>query len=379
MTDRSETNRKVSANGADRRRRDVMCVRFSALGDVAMALPPLYDAARSNPGRRFIFMTRKHPAELFINRPANLEVFTPDLKEYRGVWGMFRLYREIRRRYPETGTFVDLHDVLRTKLLRPLFRLGGSKVVRLDKMRKRRRALTKKNRKRLEQLPPVSESYRDTLRSAGIELSDGFTSVFGDRTPHSPEGYGPKNPGEIRIAVAPFARHKGKIYPANLMAATLDILAENPDTRIFVFGFGKEESDVIEGWCRNHANMINMASAALGIERELAILAGCDVMLSMDSANMHMAALVGLPTVTVWGATHPFTGFNGATADEADAVQLNLTCRPCSIYGNLPCRRGDYFCLGGIPPKNVADAVMRAIHNHRKKRGLSNEKRQQKI
>ena len=77
----------------------------------------------------------------------------------------------------------------------------------------------------------------------------------------------------------------------------------------------------------------------------------------MDSANMHLAALVGAPTVSIWGATHPYCGFSAFGSEEANAVQLAIECRPCSIFGNKTCRRGDYLCLAGISPRTVADRV----------------------
>ena len=71
-------------------------------------------------------------------------------------------------------------------------------------------------------------------------------------------------------------------------------------------------------------------------------------MLSMDSANMHLASLVELPVVSVWGATHPYCGFTGWHQNPANEVQADLPCRPCSVFGNKPCQRGDYACLRGI-------------------------------
>ena len=82
-----------------------------------------------------------------------------------------------------------------------------------------------------------------------------------------------------------------------------------------------------------------------------------DAMVSMDSANMHMASLVNCPVVSIWGATHPYAGFVGWGQKEENFVQLDMPCRPCSIYGSKPCLRGDYACLSGIAPEVIADKV----------------------
>ena len=73
----------------------------------------------------------------------------------------------------------------------------------------------------------------------------------------------------------------------------------------------------------------------------------------MDSANMHMASLVGTRVVSVWGATHPYAGFLGYGQREADCIQRNMPCRPCSVYGNKPCQYGDYRCLTTITPNAI--------------------------
>ena len=82
-----------------------------------------------------------------------------------------------------------------------------------------------------------------------------------------------------------------------------------------------------------------------------------DVMVSMDSANMHLASLVGTTVVSVWGATHPYAGFMGWNQKEENAVQVTLPCRPCSIFGNKPCRRGDYACLRQIEPSDIIQKI----------------------
>ncbi len=77
----------------------------------------------------------------------------------------------------------------------------------------------------------------------------------------------------------------------------------------------------------------------------------------MDSANMHLAALAGTPTVSVWGATHPYCGFRGWRQKEELTVQLPMDCRPCSVFGNKPCLRGDYLCLAAIKPELILNKV----------------------
>ena len=87
-----------------------------------------------------------------------------------------------------------------------------------------------------------------------------------------------------------------------------------------------------------------------------------DVMYSMDSANMHLASLVNTQVVSFWGATHPYAGFMGWNQCLENVVQVDeLTCRPCSIYGQKTCYRKDYACLNRITPKQIINRIENAL------------------
>jgi len=97
------------------------------------------------------------------------------------------------------------------------------------------------------------------------------------------------------------------------------------------------------------------------MRQELILMSHLDVMLSMDSANMHLASLTATPVVSVWGATHPYAGFMGWNQDSENVIQLPLECRPCSIYGQKPCLRGDYACLNNIAPNTIVEHINKIL------------------
>ncbi len=349
----------------------VLVARLSALGDIAISLPLLYRVCRIYGDTRFIFLTKPRMEGLFVNAPSNLTVFTADFSEYQGIAGLWRLAMRLRGEYG-VDLLVDLHDVLRTKLLRWFLRLRGVRYAHIDKGRAEKRALTRRRGKRLQQLKTSAERYLETFCRAGIRIPDNeIREIVSPASPpctvyapgEGPEDAfaavsSPKAEGEYWRAVAPFAAHDGKMYPLQLMDKVVKLFAARRDVRIFLFGFGEKEEgaiDILREGCVDKT--VNMARSRLGLSAELALLSHCDAMLSMDSANMHLASLVGLRTVSVWGATHPFAGFYGAGQDPADAVQINLPCRPCSIFGNKPCLRHDYACLTQLSPKKIVSAL----------------------
>ena len=95
-----------------------------------------------------------------------------------------------------------------------------------------------------------------------------------------------------------------------------------------------------------------------GLAEETDLIAHLDCVVSMDSLVMHLASLTATPVVSVWGATHPKMGFLGYGCTTEGIVQRSdLSCRPCSVYGKKPCKFGDYRCLSGIEPQEIADRV----------------------
>ncbi|MBQ7691515.1 MAG: glycosyltransferase family 9 protein [Muribaculaceae bacterium] len=337
----------------------VLVTRFSALGDVAMAIPVLYDACRANPGVRFVFASRPWAAALAQQPPSNLTVVPVDLKkEYNGLWGMVRLARRLRR---DCGVdaLADLHNVMRTWVMGAVLRLAGVSVRRIDKGRREKHDLVtaKLNRP----LTHTTERYRLTFERIGIAAPRQFTTLFTGNLP--PCTLAGDKPVDTRwIAVAPFSAHEGKVYPLDKMRQVVAALAARDHTHVFLMGGGEHEKTVLDGWAGDHHNVTNVAAVDHTFADELALLARCDLMVSMDSANMHLASLVGLRTLSVWGATHPHCGFMGYRQRDTDAVQLPLHCRPCSVFGDKPCRSGGYPCLNGITPDMIVDKVNEILY-----------------
>lgn len=334
--------------------------RFSALGDVAMTVPVIYSACRCYPDVHFVMVTRPSMTSIFVNAPANLELLGVDVKtEYVGVAGMRRLATELIAKY-KPQVLIDLHNVLRTKALAASMILRGVSSARIYKPRRRRHALTRRFFKVM--LPLVSQRarYREVFFKAGLPLEDRFDGLYGGRGLAPAADFAaitaPKAAGETWIGIAPFAAHKGKVYPPEQMEAVMSMLqadSEKRRLRVFLFGGGDYETAILGEWARKYPCATSLAGQRYGFRAELALLNHLDVMVSMDSANMHLSAIAGAPTVSIWGATHPYCGFKAWRQSDADMLQLPLPCRPCSVFGDRQCHRGDFRCMSAIPPELV--------------------------
>lgn len=342
----------------------LLIIRFSALGDIAMAVPVVASLARQYPDLRITVLSRPFARVLFEGLAPNVGFMGADIKkEYAGLRGMNALYRRLVAK--NITAVADFHNILRSNYLRLRFNLGHYHVAHINKHRRGKHRLTRNNNKVMEQQPTSFHNYLEVLARLGYTVEPTFTSIFPPEGGHLrllPHVIGEKKKFQQWIGIAPFAAHKGKIYPEqNMEKVIVQLIQRHPSCRIFLFGGGGDEKVVIDGWAKKYKNCVNASAVVGGLKNELILMSHLDVMISMDSANMHLASLTATPVVSIWGATHPFAGFMGWHQNPDNAIGLNLPCRPCSVYGNKPCLRGDYACLKNISPEMVLEKVAKLL------------------
>jgi len=345
----------------------ILVIRFSALGDVAMAVPVVWALAQQYPDIRITVLSKEFARTLFDDLAPNVNFMVADLKkEYHGVRGLNALYRRLVAK--QFTKIAALPNVLRSDYLRMRFNLGRYRVEHINKHRKQRRKLTSFKNKIKEQLPTSFENYAEVFARLGypVDISQ-FHSIFpeeGGNLNMLPSIFGPKKNYEQWIGIAPFAAHEGKIYPPEQMEKIIfQLIQLYPKVRIFLFGKGEKEDEYFKRWCEQWPQCVNVGNHCENMYQELIVMSHLDVMLSMDSANMHLASLTAIPVVSIWGATHPMAGFLGYKQDPDNTIQLDMDCRPCSIFGNKPCKRGDYACLYNIPPERIVERIKTIINN----------------
>jgi len=338
----------------------ILVFRFSALGDVAMTVPVLWSFLEKYPDHEVWFVSRPFAKDLVAPLP-RVHFFPVDLKQkHKGLPGLFRLFRELKKSGPWDAV-VDLHSVLRTHVLTSLFAVTGTKVAKIDKGRSEKKKLTRKDNKVFKALPTTADRYRQTFGKAGFpfELQNfpGKTLYGKDRVSSESPPWGDLGGSPFLVGIAPFAKHQWKMWPEEKMRELLKLLDEK-GVSVILFGGPGEEQKKLEGWVADLKTAQTFAGK-LTMSGELELMSRLDVMVSMDSANMHLASLSGTRVISIWGATHAYAGFMGYGQTVADALQVNLDCRPCSVFGNKPCHRGDFACMERITPEMVMERIFK--------------------
>lgn len=330
----------------------IVVIRTSAMGDVALAVPVMQALKNQYPAVETILVTRK-PFNTFFQSINGLTLFNPDFKKrHKGFPGIIRLYRDLNR-FGKVDYVIDIHDVLRTKLLRVLFILSGTKVRVIDKGRGEKRNLIKGKSKK--QLKHTVERYCDVFASAGLRLSpEKSRSIF---VSSAAEDVAKKLVGDSHfknIGIAPFAKHQLKMWPEEYLARLLELISANHEIRYLFFG-GNEEMEKLDSISLRTPGSVNLCGR-ISLEEELAVISKLDLMIAMDSSNMHMASLCGIRVVSIWGGTDPLNGFGAWMQPPEYSIRIpvdELTCRPCTIYGKGKCRRGDLACMMWLTPEKV--------------------------
>ncbi len=334
----------------------ILVIRFSAMGDIAMIVPVLSVLVKKYPELTITVLTRQFFAPLFSHL-RNVRIYEADLKGvHDGVLGLGTLARELREE--EIDAVADLHDVLRTNVLRSLFYFYGIPFKQIDKGRSEKNALSS-NKKDFRQLKSTHQRYADVFAELGftIDLSEYSPPPKRELLPKVYDLIGKRS--KKWLGIAPFAQHDSKCYPKDLMEEVIAELSSKGNIKLIMFGGGDTEKAQLEEWEQKFENCTSVVGK-LSFAEELSLISNLDAMLSMDSGNAHLAAIFGVPVVSIWGVTHPFIGFKAFNQPIENCILPDLEKYPkipTSVYGNkVP--EGYEDVMRSIPPEKVIQKVL---------------------
>jgi len=323
------------------------------MGDVAMVASVLREFCQQFPQVEIIMVSRRF-FEPFFEEIPNLRFHTIDPKAvHKGLPGLIRLKKELAQYGADA--VADLHFNLRSRVLALLFSLSGLTVKQLDKGRAEKKALTRKDNKVKVPLKLTVERYADVFRALGFifTLSNRLIPNLQDVPKAAFSMFG--NIRRKKIGISPFAQHRYKIWSSHNMEQVIDYLTHN-EYDVLLFGGGKTEFQIAQNWTERFPNTFNTIGK-FSLREELDIISNLDLMISMDSSGLHMASLMGVRCLSLWGATHPYAGFTGYGQQLADCIQVEHPNRPSSVYGNKPCDCNGIEAIDLITPAMVIEKI----------------------
>jgi ADP-heptose:LPS heptosyltransferase len=337
-----------------------LVIRLSSLGDVLLAahLPSLLRAAA--PDRRILFATKERFAAVLRNHPDVDRFYVladgssdPADPAPLGVVGSGGDLRAALRREQVAEVF-DLQQNLRSSGLAAA--PEGARRVPFEKHGLRRRLLVHARWLRPRPLPPLLRRYR-ALAGAPADaplrpwLRDAFTPSEVGRAAARAGGAG----APPFVVIAAGARWATKRWPVRHVAA----LAAGVEAEL-----GLASRIAVSPGENDLAAAIAAALPAGGADRIVqlgfrdaaALTARARALVSNDSAFLHLAPALGLPSVGLFGSTIP--GFGFASGEPGDAVaEIALACRPCGVHGRTRCPKGHHHCLERLEPSLVLERL----------------------
>lgn len=320
-----------------------------------MMVPVVTQLSLSYPDDRFVVVSLKPLGALFHG--LHNVVFQEAAPEVEHTHGLYRLSKQIIA-YKPTAVF-DLQDDFRTRFARMVLHLHHVSTFTVDAPRRAHRKLSRKGYEHSSPVTPAVERFANTFRAAGLRVEGEVPLMVTDTTAEETvDGLFGEKKGRW-IGIAPFAKHLSNVLPYKTMKDVIAHYASQPDTRIFLFGAGHVETEMLRQWASLWDNVESVTNQ-LALAGELELMRRIDAILCMDSANQHLAAIVGCPTLSIWCGTHPYMGYAAWGKANTQILSLPLACRPCSVHGTERCKFRNFACKQ-ITKEMIIDAFDKII------------------
>ncbi len=333
---------------------------FSDLSEVAQSVWSVRAVARLWNIKEVGVVTQPTYAPLF-NGERGVEVI--DYLPKRGRGGVYYLWRLagalLKADYRKVA---DLQNNRFSRTLRRMIRirsLWNVEIAVSDKQHSLKRLMFRKFRKVLMKHTSIVERHIAVFSNLGIDSLRPIEPTV--ERPKIKERY--KVPEALReefgpgswpsVGYSPFAGQQGKMFPTPQSDELVGALTQRFG-RVVIFGEGELERQFAEGMVAKYGQKVVVAVDRVTLAEEIELMGVLDVMITPDTATLHLASLAGTPTLTIWGATHPFAGAAGYGQHPSWQISADLPCRPCSVDGNKSCIFGDYRCLTSLSVDEIS-------------------------
>jgi ADP-heptose:LPS heptosyltransferase len=344
--------------------KEIIVIRLSSIGDVSLCLPVVQRILALDKKIHITFITKSETAFIFQNIDRLRVIEAHVNSKHNGILGLWKLSKLIRSQSKKIYAIVDLHNVIRSRILTFFLKFHATKFAVITKNRTAKKQILSSANSAIagiQDLPHITTIYSNAFAKIGIDVDSRFVFpaiVSSKEDLEKATQYFLKNGASYNIAMAPFAKHDGKILPWTTVLEILEDLNQK-EIKVFMYGGTGIELQQMQLAANTFKNVILLDH--LSFAQQIAFLNYMQCAVTMDSANMHFASLQGVPLVSVWGATHTQLGF-GALNINTTVIEIPKTalpCRPCSVYGNKIChlQREPYACLARIQSTTILSAI----------------------
>lgn len=334
-----------------------LIIQTAFLGDVILTLPIVQELKRKYPESEIDFLCIPETSELLKNNPHISEIISYD-KKNSGVIGFRDLINKLRSK--NYDILISPHRSFRSSLISKLS--NAKKTISYDKS-----SLNFLFDKKIKYRKELHEILRDLallepigIKSNKIVKPELYISVQDKRKIDSLFYEHRVKDNEKFITIAPGSVWFTKRFPEEKFAKLCDLMF-NMNTKIFLIGGKKDKvfSDFIQNNSKNR-NIINV-TGNFSIMESAELIKRSEVLITNDSAPLHIANAVETNVVAIFGATVPAFGFYPIGKKDIVIETNGLSCRPCAIHGGKKCPVGTFVCMKNIDEQNIMIAVKKLL------------------
>ena len=334
-------------------------------GDVILTLPLVQGLKRKFPASTIDLVAIPVAAELLRNHPDIGTLYVYDKRNTdRGINGFWRLAKKLRAQKFDAALIP--HRSLRSALL--AFVAGIPRRIGFDRSAGR---FTFTDTVRYEYT--LHEVERNLCLAQPFldvrlpkELPNLFPSADEQRTVDAVLTQTFSNTKGKLIGIAPGSVWNTKRWLEERFSELIAMIVHHGD-RVVLIG-GKED----EALCSRilaaarSSNIFSLAGQLTFLQSAEAIRR-CNVLVSNDSAPMHLAVAMRTPVVGIFGPTIPGFGFAPYGLLDKILGVSGLSCRPCTIHGSAQCPIRTHECMVGIDARRVYDAIQTIVENSQRR------------
>jgi lipopolysaccharide heptosyltransferase II len=323
----------------------IVTIQTAFIGDCILTLPVLQVLRERLPDAYSAMVVNPIAADALRNHPAIDEVIVFDKKgRDRGIGGLLALIRLLRS--SRFTIALIPHRSLRSALLARLAgipkRIGfsTSAAPRLFTDIVRYEPAIHEVERNLALLGPLSIGS-DRVLPVLVPDASGIDAML--------NGFPHRN----MVALAPGSQWNTKRWPEDHFGTLGRLLAADGHMVVLIGGPGDAEL------CNRIASvippgMVVQSAGRCSLLQSAELIRRSRLLVSNDSAPMHIAVAVGTPVVAIFGATSPSFGFSPIGPRDTVVEREGLSCKPCSIHGGTRCPIGTFECMISLSPSLVA-------------------------
>ncbi len=318
----------------------ILIIRYSSLGDVILSTVLSRNIKTNKYDAEIDFLTKEKYSSIFFN--------SPDINKT-----LSKIPRKAKYDY-----IIDIHDNMRSYFARNS--ISGEKKITIDKASYARRIYlhTRKFSKELKKtvidryLFPLSEmNFSIVYKEPVIYLND--TEI---------EKITKFLPKRKYITIAPGAKWRTKEWISEHYTDLVIKIIRELERDIVIIGdvSGRRLSEEIikeTGLIKKH--IVNLTGKT-NLREAAAVIKKSDVLVSTDSAPLHIGWAVGVKVVALFGPTVKEFGFQ-PISPFVSILEKNMECRPCSLHGSKKCRYGDRACMQRIEVYEVFNEIKKFL------------------